>query len=87
MLACGACRVHVSYAARSDVSEIDRTDDFIEWACSELWVTVGAQLSSINIQDRNKSLEPYSMQEVGLGGDTCSSQTLAASQESAYLPF
>ena len=85
-LACGACRVHVSYVARPDVCETDRTEDFVKWASSELWVTVGAQLSSINVQDRNRSLEPYSTQEVGLRGDTCSSQTVAASQESAYLP-
>ena len=77
-LACGGCRVHVSYAARSDVSETDRVEDFVKWARSELWVGVGAQLSSINVQDRNRSLEPFSTQEVGLQGDTCSSQTLAA---------
>ena len=73
-LACGGCRVHVSYAARSDVSEIDRMEDFVKWASSDLWVGVGAQLSSISVQDRSRSLEPSSTQEVGLQGDTRSSR-------------
>ena len=63
---CDSCQVHASYVARAGTQEIDTRDDISMWARSRLWVHAGSQLSSIHVQDHQRSLEPFSNQEVGL---------------------